>query len=193
VRPLDFGTGDEPSREPRDDSWAPVPGIVLFVLLLFFGLFQYALVRDIEMPRLIDNAFMPIHEAGHALFRPLGLTAAIAGGTFLQLFVPFALALYFMRQRQAQGVACCMFFVFEQCLPVARYMADARVQQLPQFTVGGYESVHDWNYLFTKLGVLSYDTEIADVVRFIGWVGMIGVTFWLFRRGLNDVYNAGTK
>jgi hypothetical protein len=53
--------------------------------------------------------------------------------------------------------------------------------------------IHDWNYLFTKLGVLSYDREIADVVQFIGWLGMIGVTFWLIRRGLNDVYNPGTK
>ena len=196
MRPLDFGTDDEPSRQPREDPWAPVPGIVLFVLLLFFVLFQfqYALMRDMKMARLMDIVFMPIHEGGHALFRVFGLTAAIAGGTFLQLFVPFALAFYFMRQRQAQGVACCMFFFFEQCLPIARYMADARAQQLLRYTVGGYESViHDWNYLFTKLGVLSYDTEIADVVRFIGWLGMIGVTLWLFRRGLNDVDNTGTK
>ncbi len=194
MRPPDFRTDDEPSREPRGNPWAPVPGTVLLVLLLFFGLFQYALVRDMEVPRLVDNAFMLIHEGGHAVFRFFGPTAAIAGGTFLQLFVPFALAFYFMRQRQPQGVACCMFFFFEQCLPIARYMADARAQQLPRFTVGGYESViHDWNYLLTKLGVLSYDTVIADAVRSVGWLGMIGVTVWLFWRGLNDMDGSGTK
>lgn len=71
-------------------------------------------------------------------------------------------------------------------------MADAQAQQLPLLSVGRYDSViHDWNYLFTRLGVLSYGEEIADVVRLIGWLGMIGVTLWLFWRGLNDVYNKG--
>jgi hypothetical protein len=194
VRPLDFGSDDEPSREPREDAWVPVPGIALFVLLLFFGLFQYALVRDMEMPHLLDNVFSQIHQGGHALFRVFGLTAAVAGGTFLQLFVPFALGFCFIRQRQPQGVALCMFFFFEQFLPIAKYMADAQAQQLPLLSIGRYESaIHDWNYLFTKLGVLSYDKGIADVVHFIGWLGMIGVTFWLFWRGLNDLDNTGTK
>jgi hypothetical protein len=42
-------------------------------------------------------------------------------------------------------------------------------------SIGRYESlIHDWNYLFTQLGVLSYDTVIADIVRSIGCLGMIG-------------------
>jgi hypothetical protein len=47
--------------------------------------------------------------------------------------------------------------------------------------------IHDWNYLFTKLGVLDHDIQIAATVRFIGWLGMIGVMLWLLWRGLNDV------
>lgn len=31
--------------------------------------------------------------------------------------------------------------------------------------------------------------EIANRVRFIGWIGMIGVMLWLTWRGLNDVRN----
>jgi hypothetical protein len=140
------------------------------------------------MPRLIDDAFLQIHAGGHALFRVYGLTAAVAGGTFLQLFVPFALGLYFIRQRQSQGAALCMFFFFEQFLPVARYMADAQAQQLPWLSIGRYDSlIHDWNYLFTKLGVLSYDMVIAYVVRLIGSLGMIGVTFWFLWRGVIDM------
>jgi len=105
--------------------------LVRIVSLLFFGLFLYELVGDMEMPHLVDNAFMQIHAGGHALFRVFGLTAGVAGGTFLQLFVPFALGFYFIRQRQPLGVALCMFFFFEQFLPIARYMADAQAQQLP--------------------------------------------------------------
>jgi hypothetical protein len=192
MRPPDSGSDDLLPREPRERAWARVSPFVFIVSLLFFGLFLYGLVRDMEMPRLMDNVFMQIHAGGHALFRVFGLTAAVAGGTFLQLFVPFALGFYFIRQRQPLGVALCMFFFFEQFLPIARYMADAQAQQLPWVSIGRYESlIHDWNYLFTQLGVLSYATVIASVVRSIGCLGMIGVTFWFLWRAVADMATYG--
>jgi hypothetical protein len=187
LHPLDSLTDDAP-LESVEHAWAPIPRFALVAWLLIFGLFLYQLARGTGILLLMDNVFVPIHEGGHLLFRFFGETVAIAGGTFLQLFVPFALAVYFILQRQAQGVAFCMFFFFEQFLPVATYMADARAQQLPLLTVGDAEYViHDWNYLFTKLGVLAHDTEIANAVRFVGWMGMIGVMLWLLWRGVNDV------
>jgi hypothetical protein len=67
-------------------------------------------------------------------------------------------------------------------------MADARAQDLPLLSVGsGEDVIHDWNYLFGALGVLDHDIQIAGAVRFLGWVGMIGITIWLLWRGLNDV------
>ncbi len=65
-----------------------------------------------------DLVFVPIHEGGHLLFRFFGEWIMVAGGTFLQLFVPFALAVYFVFQRQLPGTAFCAFFFFEQFLPV---------------------------------------------------------------------------
>jgi hypothetical protein len=185
---FDSGLDNVPSREPRENAWIPVPRLVLVSLLLFFMFFLYELARDMEIPHLMDNVFVPIHEGGHLLFQYFGTTIGVAGGTFLQLFVPFALASYFAYHRQVPGVAFCMFFFFEQFLPVATYMADARAQQLPLVTVGDSEYViHDWNYLFSRMGVLERDTQIAGAVRFVGWMGMIGVMIWLLWRGLNDV------
>jgi hypothetical protein len=67
-------------------------------------------------------------------------------------------------------------------------MADARAQDLPLLTVGDSEYViHDWNYLFGKLGVLERDIQIASAVRAIGWLGMLSVVTWLIWRGVNDV------
>lgn len=187
MRPADYGSDDRLPREPRE-PWARVTPLVLIVSLLFFGLFLYELVRDMEMPHLVDNAFMQIHAGGHTLLRVFGLTAAIAGGTLLQLFVPFALGFYFIRQRQSLYVALCLFFFFEQFLPIARYMADAQAQQLPWMSIGRYESlIHDWNYLFTQLGILSYDAVIASIVRSIGCLGMIGVVFWFLWRAVMDI------
>ena len=90
---------------------------------------------------LMDGVFVPIHEGGHLLFRLAGEFISVAGGTFLQLFVPFALAAYFFFRRQLQGVAFCLFLFFEQFLPLATYMADARAQDLPLLTVGDAEYV----------------------------------------------------
>jgi hypothetical protein len=188
MRPLDSGSDDQLRREFPGRPWVRVTPFVRIVSFLFFGLFLYELVRDMEMPRLVDYAFMQIHAGGHSLFRVFGLTAAVAGGTFLQLFVPIALGFYFIRQRQPLGVALCLFFFFEQFLPIARYMADAQAQQLPWMSIGRYESlIHDWNYLFTQLGVLSYDTMIAGIVRSIGCLGMIGIILWFLWRALVDI------
>ncbi|HUJ31999.1 MAG TPA: hypothetical protein VLY23_12015 [Candidatus Acidoferrum sp.] len=177
-----------PFLERLEDPWTPVPRVLLVAWLLFFGLFLYQLAHGSGLLLLMDGVFVPIHEGGHLLFRLFGEFLMVAGGTFLQLFVPFALATYFLFERQVQGVAFCMFFFFEQFVPIATYMADARAQELPLLTVGDAEYViHDWNYLFTKFGVLPHDTQIAGAVRFIGWLGMIAVMIWLLWRGLNDV------
>ncbi|MGA8022646.1 MAG: hypothetical protein WB990_06745 [Candidatus Acidiferrales bacterium] len=177
-----------PAIADLEQEWEPVPPAALIAWTIFYLLFLYQVARGSGILLLIDNVFVPIHEGGHLLFGFAGEFIAIAGGTFLQLFVPFALAVYFLFRRQSQGVAFCLFFFFEQFLPVATYMADARAQELPLLTVGDSEYViHDWNYLFGRLGVLAHDTRIAAAVRMIGWLGMIGVVVWLIWRGLNDV------
>jgi hypothetical protein len=193
LRLPDSWTDRLPFLESLEEPWTPVPRVALVAWLLFFGLFLYQLARGSGLLLLMDGVFVPIHEGGHLLFRFFGQFVMVAGGTFLQLFVPFALATYFFFQRQPQGVAFCMFFFFEQFLPIATYMADARAQDLPLLTVGDAEYViHDWNYLFSRLGVLEHDIQIAGAVRFIGWLGMIGVMLWLLWRGLNDVKEAKT-
>jgi hypothetical protein len=134
---------------------------------------------------MIDLVFIPIHEGGHLLFHYFGEFIGVAGGTLLQLGVPLMLATYFIFQRHVQGSAFCLFFFFEQLLPVSTYMADARAQQLPLLTVGDADYViHDWNYLFGKLGLLQHDTQIAMAVRVLGWIGMLATTGWMVYRSL---------
>ena len=176
-----------PFLEALEEDWKPTPKLALAAWLVFYLAFLYQAARGTGLLLLMDGVFIPIHEGGHLLFRFFGEFLNIAGGTFLQLLVPFLLAMYFLFQRHAQGVAFCLFFFFEQFLPISTYMADARAQDLPLLTVGDSEYViHDWNYLFGKLGLLQHDTQIAGAVRFIGWMGMIGVVVWLVWRALND-------
>jgi hypothetical protein len=176
-----------PQLETLENDWDPIPRWALLAWSGFYLLFLYQAARGAGFLLLMDGVFVPIHEGGHLLFRFLGEFLSVAGGTLLQLGVPIALAIYFLFQRQAQGVAFCLFFFFEQFLPIATYMADARAQDLPLLTIGdGDYVIHDWNYLFSELGVLQHDVRIAGTVRFFGWLGMLGVVCWLIWRGVKN-------
>ncbi len=131
----------------------------------------------------IDNANLVVHEGGHLLFSYLGQTLCLWGGTILQWAVPLLLAAYFFAQRQTTAFAFSLFFFFENWLYTATYMADARALAFPLVSTGDSDVIeHDWNTIFTSLGLLQYDTTIARVVRFGGWCGMIGTVAWLIWR-----------
>jgi hypothetical protein len=177
-----------PFLEAIEEDWQPVPRAVLFIATGFYALFLIDAMRGAGLAQWMNLVFVPIHEGGHLLSRFFGQFLNIAGGTILQLGVPLMLAAYFLFQRQVQGTAFCMFFFFEQLLPISVYMADARAQQLPLLTVGDSSYViHDWNYVFGKLGVLGHDTQIACVVCAVGWIGMVGTVAWMVRRSLQPV------
>ncbi|MBS1849553.1 MAG: hypothetical protein JST79_01460 [Acidobacteria bacterium] len=166
-------------------DWRPVPRWALGAWLVFYGAFLlYAFSKHGEF-LFIDLANLVVHEGGHMLFGWFGPTLGLWGGTLLQWLVPFLLAAFFFYERQTSGFAFCMFFFFENWLYTATYMADARAMDLPLVTVGDPDFVeHDWNAIFTSLGVLQLDTTIAGLVRFLGWCGMLGTVGWLCWRSL---------
>lgn len=169
-----------PFLEALEEGWQSVPRAVFFIALVFYGIFLIQTAQGANFPKLMDLVFVPIHEGGHLLFRFFGQTIAIAGGTLLQLGVPLMLASYFILQRHVQGTAFCVFFFFEQFLPISVYMADARAQELPLLTVGDTDYViHDWTFLFTKFGVIDHDVQIAHAFRVAGWVGMVATVAWM--------------
>jgi len=54
---------------------------------------------------------------------------------------------------------------------------------LPLVTTGDPDFVeHDFFKIFSSLGVLDHDTQIAAVVRVLGWCGMIACVAWLALR-----------
>jgi hypothetical protein len=187
VRVPDAWTERLPILEALEEDWELVPPAVLIAACAFYAIFLVQLAQGKGLPPLMDLVFIPIHEGGHALFSYFGHTLMIAGGTILQLGVPLLLAAYFLFRRQVQGTAFCAFFFFEQLLPTATYMADARAQQLPLITIGDPElAEHDWFTMFGKLGVLDHDTQIAGFFRFIGWAGMLATVAWMVYRSLSS-------
>jgi hypothetical protein len=164
-----------------EEDWEPISQPARYGWLAFYAVYYFYAVSRGGNELFMDLVFLPIHEGGHLLFRWVGGTLYIAGGTLMQLGVPLALAVYFVFQRQILGAAFAAFFFFENFLNVGTYMADARAHALPLVTVGDPNNViNDWTFMFSKLGVLSHDTAIGGTVRFLGWVGMPSVMVWLW-------------
>jgi len=166
-----------------DRPWKPVSRPALVAWVVFYVAFlAYAFSAHLGF-LFIDSANLVVHEGGHNLFSWFGPTLCLWGGTLLQWLVPFLLAAYFFKQRETAGFVFCLFFFFENWLYTATYMADARAMVLPLVTTGDPEFArHDFNAIFSSLGVLDYDTTIAAVVRTLGWCGMIAVVIWFARQ-----------
>jgi len=166
-----------------DEPWKPVSRPALVAWLIFSVAFLAYAFTAPGGSLFIDSANLVVHEGGHNLFFWFGPTMCLWGGTLLQWLVPFLLAVYFMTQRQTTGFVFSLFFFFENWLYTATYMADARAQVLPLVTTGDPDFVeHDFYAIFSSLGVLDHDTQIAAVVRLLGWCGMIGTVVWLALR-----------
>lgn len=164
------------------EDWRPSSAWALWSWTAFFIAFLVYAWLHRGQALFIDSANLVTHEAGHALFGWFGKTLGLWGGTLFQLLVPFLLATYFFSQRQLAAFGFCLFFFFENFLGIASYMADARAQVLPLVTLGDPEFViHDWNAIFSSLGLLEHDVQIAAVVRFLGWAGMLAVAAWIAR------------
>ena len=72
------------------------------------------------------------------------------------------------------SVSVVMLWFFENVFNIARYVADARAQELP--LVGGGE--HDWTNMLTRWGALQHDTTIATILLAVVWLGLFATLLW---------------
>ena len=118
----------------------------------------------------LDYPNLFFHEAGHAFFGFFGETMGLYGGTLGQLIIPLVCALAFLLQLQIMSSAVMLLWFFQNFFNIARYMGDARAHKI--FLVGGGK--HDWTDILSRWGMLDSDTALAAVVRYLGWLGLIG-------------------
>ncbi len=112
----------------------------------------------------LDAVDLPIHETGHLVFAWGGEFLSTLGGTLFQLIIPLVFAGYFWRRGDRHAATIPLWWVGQNCWNIARYVADARAQELP--LVGGGE--HDWAYLLAELDRLPQDQTIAHAIRVAG-------------------------
>lgn len=115
---------------------------------------------------------LPIHEAGHIIFRLFGEFMGIAGGSLLQILVPVVFFGYFVFYKKPFSASIVLFWVGNNFLDVYVYANDAVVMQLPLLSglTGAEGGFHDWNYLLTETNLIDKTYLIAKILRFTGTV-----------------------
>ena len=114
----------------------------------------------------IDNADLIIHEAGHFIFYIFGNFISIAGGSLMQLLIPALFAWYFFQMEQENSLSVMMYWLAINFFSVGHYAADAVNMNLP--LLGGDNSIHDWNYLLSTLGLLGQTKIVTELIYFAG-------------------------
>jgi hypothetical protein len=156
--------------------WQPPSRAGAIGALVALGLLALWMATDDDgYLRVLDDANLAFHEAGHLVFGVLGDTAALYGGTLGQLTFPAIAAATFFVRREPAAVALALGWLGENLINIARYAADARAQELP--LVGGGE--HDWFHILVRWQALSSDHAVASVLRIGGWLILLGATAWL--------------
>jgi hypothetical protein len=123
----------------------------------------------------LDSANLAFHEAGHLVYGVFGETAGLYGGVLGQLTFPLVAIGAFYVRRDATGLAVGAIWAAQNLFNIARYMADARAQELP--LVGGGD--HDFARIFTRWDVLHRDVQIASDTRVIAWLVIAVTLAWL--------------
>jgi len=134
-------------------------------LLAAYGI---VIARDVGEFRFLDNVDLIPHEAGHMLFSWFGEFIMIIGGTMGQLFVPVAFGVYFYLREERFSMSVVLFWLGQNFINVARYVKDAQAMEMPLVSMGGGDSIHDWNYILLSLNVLRHDQAIGNVVLVLG-------------------------
>jgi hypothetical protein len=150
-----------------------MPPRQLLRLLVAAGLGIYGRVRfaNAEHWDPLDDVNLAVHEAGHVFFGPFGDPLAVLGGSLFQVIVPLAFVGYFFVRRDLFAASVVMAWLGASLSNLARYIADARAQDLP--LLGGENVIHDWWYLLIEWDLLSQDLAIAQWVRMLGALAFV--------------------
>ncbi len=131
---------------------------------------------------MLDRVNLIAHEAGHLLLGWFGEFIGVLGGTLGQLFVPLAIGVYFYLRREFFSAAVSLFWAGQNFFGISVYIKDARAMDLPLVSIGGGEdTIHDWNYLLSKLGILRWDHVLGTMAFWTGVVVAASAVVWAIK------------
>lgn len=154
--------------------------LVLLVVWSWF-LFGYD-YRDGEIgTSFMHNILLPIHEAGHVLFRLFGEFMMILGGSLFQLVLPFSIGVAFIvMHRDNFGAAIGLWWTSVSLIDLSPYIYDALHPQLTLIGggTGANDGPHDWIYLLITLGQIDNAQRWGTFAHTCGGVLMLAALVW---------------
>lgn len=153
---------------------------------LLLAYLVYADVRFLHDPThgtMFSGITLAFHEMGHLLFAFAGHFIGALMGSGMQVLVPLAVTIVFLRQPDYFGVAVGGFWLSFALFELAAYVGDARSMLLPLVGFSD-QPEHDWNYLLGTLHMLPLDHALAFLIRAIATLlGAASLAFavWLLR------------
>jgi len=128
----------------------------------------------------MHNILLPIHEAGHVLFRPLGEFMTILGGSLFQLLLPLGISIAFIwKNHDNFGAAISLWWGSVSLLDLAPYIYDALNPQL--ILLGGHtgdDGPHDWIYLLGTLNQLGNAQRWGAIAHTLGGIVLLIALTW---------------
>jgi len=143
----------------------------------------------------MHSILLPIHEAGHVLFKPFGEFISVLGGSLFQLALPFGISVAFIvKSRDNFGAAIGLWWASGSLVDLSPYIYDALHPQLTLIGggTGANDGPHDWIYLLIKLGQLNNAHRWGAFIHACGGLLMLlaliwgGITLWQQRKQLNS-------
>ena len=155
---------------------------IAFLLLVVWSWFLFGYdYRDGEIGgSFMHDILLPIHEAGHVLFRPFGEFMMILGGSLFQLIFPLAIGIAFIvKNRDNFGAAIGFWWAGVSMVDLSPYIYDALHPQLVLIGGGtGADGPHDWIYLLTRLGQIGNAQHWGAFTHVCGGLLMLGALVW---------------
>jgi len=171
--------------EPKADAVLLAARAALFLVLLVWGirLMSSSIAENAVGQSFLHLVNVPFHEAGHIFFRPFGAFMQSLGGTLGQLLMPaVCFGVLLIRTQDPFGASVALWWLGENFLDIAPYIADARAGVLP--LLGGNVGhsapygFHDWEYLLTETGWLGLDQTLARASFALGCLIMLAALAW---------------
>ena len=156
-------------------------GILYVCVLLWTWRFVSQPMGTAAMSSFLHGVNLVFHEAGHILFLPVGAFLTALGGSLMQLLVPMMCLVALVRQnRDASGGSLARWWMGENLLDLAPYIADAVALEL--VLLGGFTGRevegHDWEAILGALGWLNHASVLGKTVHGLGVVVMVGASIW---------------
>ena len=133
---------------------------------------------------IINQTLGIVHEGGHGVcyIFPCPQFMMVSMGTVFQWLFPLGIA-YYYKKRGNQIVFLIGLFVLGISMDyTAWYMSTAHEGlHLPAHkSFLGVDAMHDFNYIFSTLGVLAYESLISGITKMMGFLLMIGSVIAMF-------------